>query len=167
MDFSSGSGWQSNPHLYGRRSYERHPRPDHAAHRGTRATTTGGDQVSDASDYIDPLALGPSLETMPVFPPLCFPQADPKSMTTATPHTRSMQALEAPPEDGPIYLHLPQYNGYTNHSGWSDAQCVTQCRPCWVLAYSLILTGHTRRPTQDKAGCPSTRATPRCLPACK
>ena len=125
MAFSSGSSWPSNP----RYPYESHPRSD-ATHRGTRASATGRDEVLDASSYIndlhDPLSLGPNLETstrsFPPAAPYSFPPVDVKGMPTSTPHTRPVQALEPPAEDGPIYLHLPQYGGYTSSSGWSNMQ---------------------------------------------
>lgn len=133
MDYSSSTSRYTDSntnHLHDRCLYERHPRHD-SAHRATRASTR--DQVSGASDYLnelnDPLGLGSSVGTTSAsFPSTAlfsYSQADVKGMSMSTPHTRPMQALEPPPEDGTIYLHLPQYGGFPNNTSWSHMQYVS------------------------------------------
>lgn len=127
MDYSSSSCYTNdNSHLH----YERHPRHDHAAHHTVRASTR--DQVSGASGYMDDLndhlvvgsSIGASSGSFHPTTLFSYPPVDVKGMSMSTPHTRSMQALEPPPEDGTIYLHLPQYGAFPTNSGWSQTQYV-------------------------------------------
>ena len=173
MTLSPDSTWPDT-RLHDQPQYERHPRPD-TAHRGTRASTSRRDQVPDASNYLndlnDPLTLASSLDapsgTFPPAAPFSFPSVDFKCVSTPTPHTRPMQALEPPAEDGPVYLHLPQYGGFSNSSHWSNMQYVFCVCAFLLPPESSSATEHTRRHMEDKIGCTLTRASPRCLRTCK